>query len=99
MFDKLKLIGSKAVGGKEAIEWIMVLFLAGLLGGASLYVLVQYQTAINDSNVTGFIDALIEVFDLIPTWVQILVIVGFASAIALVGLGIYAVFRKKTSEL
>ena len=88
-----------AMGGKDAIEWVMVLFLVALLGGSLMFVLAEFDTAITDANASAFIQSLIAVFDLLPTWTRILVIVGFAGAIALVGLAIYGVFQKKTSSM
>lgn len=97
-YKKLKM-GKKGVQGKQAVEWVMVLFLVAILGGSTMYVLAEFDTAITDANASAFIQALIAVYDLIPTWLTILVIVGFAGAIALVGLGIYSVFQKKTNSM
>lgn len=58
-----------------------------------LYVLVQFNTSISDDRAGGLITDFIDIFDVIPTWVEILVIVGFAGSIALVGLMIYRVFE------
>jgi len=87
------------MSGKTAIEWIIVLFLAGILAGGSIYSLVEYRNAINDSNATSFINNLLNVFNIIPTWLKIMVIVGFAAGIGLIGLGIYKVFSRVSAKL
>lgn len=86
-------------GGNQAIEWIMVVFLAVLLGGTAYYVSNKFSTAINDNNTTAFIYKLLQIFDVIPDWLTILVIVGFGSAIALVALAVYGVMKKKTESM
>jgi hypothetical protein len=90
---------TKGVGGKQAVEWMVVLFLIGVLGGGFYYTLTEYKTAVSDTNTSRFINLMLDVIDIIPTWAKILVIVGFAGAIALVGLGIYKVLQKNTSAL
>lgn len=88
-----------SVGGNEAISWILVLFLAGLLGGVVVYTLVQFNASINNTYVSNFVKGIMDVFNIIPTWLNILVIVGFASALALVGLYIYKVFEGRTKGM
>lgn len=93
------LKNTRGVGGNEAIEWVMVLFLVSILGGSSIYVIATFLGVIDEGNATEFLVAVMDVFQTIPDWLQILVIVGFASAIGLVGLAVYGVFKKKSGSM
>jgi len=82
-------------GGEQAIEWIMIIFLAGVLGGALVYTMWSFADAANDANVTAWITSMDTVIDLIPTWIKIIMIMGFTTVIALLGLTIYSVLKSR----
>jgi len=84
-------------GGEQAIEWIMVIFLAGVLGGALVYTMWQFNSAASNGNVTAWIVAMDTVIDLIPTWIKIIMIMGFTTVIALLGLTIYSVLKSRAA--
>lgn len=86
-------------GSKQAISWILTLFIIGLMGGALVYVVAEFNESVStdptETTVSDWVNSLYGIFEIVPTWVEILVIVGFAGSIALVGLMIYKVFSQQ----
>jgi len=101
-------------GGEQAIEWIMVVFLAGIIGGALIFTMWSFVDATSyacagsdpavlnmtciEGNTSAWITTMDTVLDLIPTWIKIIMIMGFTTVIALLGLTIYSVLKSRSQQ-
>lgn len=94
---KLKsyLKSTKGNAQSQVISWVLVLFLVGVLGGGLAYSLATMMDAIDEGNATTFIMAVFEVLQLIPTWLKVIMITGFAIAIGLLGIVAYKLYQSQ----
>ena len=88
-----------ATGANQAITWVIALFVIGILVGGSVYTLSEFKSAVNDTAAADKISAILNIYDIIPTWLKILVIMGFATVIALLGIEVYRRLSERTAGL
>ena len=88
-----------AAGANQAISWVIALFIIGILVGAAVYTLTEFQGAIGNTSAATYISEILDVYGILPTWIKILVIMGFSTVIALLGLEIYRRLNERSVGL